>query len=984
MTELLARLSTALSRSYRIERELGAGGMATVYLAQDLKHDRKVAIKVLRPELAAVIGAERFLSEIKTTANLQHPNILPLFDSGSADGFLYYVMPYVVGETLHDRLQRSPQLPVAEAIAITTQVAAALGYAHEQGIVHRDIKPDNIMFSSGQAVVADFGIARAIDAAGGEQLTVTGTAIGTPAYMSPEQSAGQSDVDGRSDLYSLASVLYEMLAGEPPFTGQTAAAIIAKRLGSPTPRVRVVRQAVPESVDRALQQALQRTPADRFDTVTQFAEALRADPTPHRPRVAVAGTFAAVAILALAAGGWWLTRGRGISGALDDNVIAVMPFRVGGAADIGYLRESMLDLLDARLAGVNGPRTVEPRALLSAWRQAGGTEQEDLSDDASRRLAARLGAGRVLLGSAIATPTEFTLRGSLLRVSDGTIVADGVVEGVADSVAVLVNRLVARLLSLDAGEERERLDGLAATSLDALQDYLGGRKAYRRGDFFTAMDLYGRAFARDSTFAQAAFGLVATNPHIGTVLRSDGFGLTPTVWRLRSRLSARDMTLFRAMSWVGPNYPAASSYAEIIAAAELGASAAPDSPEHWFTLGDALAQYGAVSSQPDWPRRAADALDHAIALDSTFTPAIVKRLFIAMGMEDTVAIRRFAGLMEAPVTAGFADGTMLWAAAMKLGDSAGARRWRGLGNESHINYVTKLVKIPLHAVTAGLPLDDARWANQTLRREGATEVERNSAGLGEFAVAAAEGRLVSFGEWRFDQAGLSNPWIAANLVRQALIEPGYEPQMRELIRQYDPARWPPVRDCFVELYRVSTGDTSATRQAIRRLRAFASSNPPPIDAARWEPLEFRVCPLLLETMLEAPPFNRGGGTHLDELEALMRTGPRWFTGGEVGPTSPVGVANWTIARLREAEGNIPAALAAVRRREMSYYPEYLWTLPALLRQEGRLAALVGDTAGARRAYDHYLVLRTHPDPRLAPQRDSVIAERAALGPQERP
>jgi len=970
----MSRLAAALADRYKIERELGQGGMATVYLAQDLKHDRKVAVKVLRPELAAVIGAERFLQEIRTTASLQHPNILALFDSGAADGFLYYVMPFVEGETLRDRLHRERQLSVADSIGITSQVASALAYAHERGIVHRDIKPDNIIFSSGQAVVADFGIARAIGAAGGEQLTVTGMAIGTPTYMSPEQSAGESDVDGRSDLYSLATVLYEMLAGEPPFTGQTAAAIIAKRLGAPTPQVRVVRQAVSEPVDQALQKALQRVPTDRYATVAEFAKALRTDTVPRRPKTRVAAVTLA-GVLLLSAAGWWTVHGRGIGGHLDDNVIAVMPFRVGGAG-IGYLRESMLDLLDARLTGTNGPRTVEPRALLSAWRRAGGTDLEDLSDEQSRRLAAQLGAGRVLLGSAIATPTEFTLRGSLRRVSDGKVVADGVVEGSADSVAVLVNRLAARLLSLDAGEESERLDGLAATSLDALQDYLAGRKAYRRGDYFTAMDLYARAFARDSNFAQAAFGLLTTNPHIGTVLRVDGFMLTPTVWRLRDRLSARDVALL--MTWVGPNYPATSSYAEVIAQAEVAASGAPDSPEHWFALGNALTYYGAVSSQQDWPRRAAEALDRAIALDSSFTPAIDSRLFVAMVMEDTAAIRRLAALMEGPVTAGFADGTMLWAAAVTLGDSDGARRWRGQGNESHINYVTKLVKIPLHAVTVGLPLGDARWANQTLRREGATDQERGVAQLGEFAVAAAEGRLMSFGEWKFDEAGFGNPWVATNLIRQALIEPGYEPQVRQLIREYDPTRWPPVRDCFVELYRVSTGDTSSTRQAIQRLRAFASSNPPPIDAASWRPLEFRVCPLLLETLLEAPPFSSRGGKHLDELEALMRTGPRWFTGAAVGPTSPVSIANWTIARLREREGNIPAALAAIRRREMSYYPEYLWILPALLRQEGRLAALVGDTAGARRAYDQYLTLRTDPDPPFQPQRDSVIAERAVL------
>jgi len=972
------RLATALADRYRIERELGQGGMATVYLAQDLKHERRVAVKVLRPELAAVIGAERFLSEIKTTASLQHPNILALFDSGSADGFLYYVMPYVEGETLRDRLHRERQLSVEDSIGVTSQVAAALAYAHERGIVHRDIKPDNIMLSSGQAVVADFGIARAIGAAGGAQLTATGMALGTPAYMSPEQSAGESNVDGRSDLYSLASVLYEMLAGEPPFTGQTAAAIIAKRLGAPTPRVRVVRQAVPESVDRVLQKALQRAPADRYATVTEFAEALHAKPVAVPRKTGRFAALALVVVIALGTAGGWIMHRSGISGELDNNVIAVVPFRVSGDASIGYLRESMLDLLDARLAGTKGYRTVEPRALLSAWRQAGGNEQVDLSDKESRRLAARLGAGRVLLGSAIHTPTEFTLRGSLLRVSDGTVVGDGVVAGSADSVAVLANRLVARLLSLDAGEERERLDGLASTSLDALQDYLAGRKAYRRGDYFTSMDLFARAFARDSGFAQAAFGMVTSNAHIGTVLRVDGFQLTPTVWRLRDRLSARDFALFRSLTWVGPKYPANSSYAEIIAQAEEAASAAPDSPEQWYVLGYGLLYYGAVSSQPDWPRRAAEALDRSIALDSSFTPALASRLFLAMWMDDDAATRRLAALMEGPVTAGFADGTMLWAAAVTLGDSAGARRWRERGNESHLNFVTKLLKIPLHAATVGLPLGDAQWAIQTLRHEGSTEQERGAALLGDFAVAAAEGRLIPFAKWTFTQDEGGTAWVTANLVQQALIDPGYGAQMRALLARDTPGRWPPVRDCFIELYRVSTGDTSSTRLAIQRLRVFAASSGSRGASTSGPALELQVCPLLLETLLEAPPFGNGG-KHLDELEALMRTGPRWFTGAAVGPTSPVSVANWTIARLRAAEGNIPAALAAVRRREMSYYPEYLWILPAFLRQEGRLAALAGDTVGARRAYDRYLALRTAPDPPLQPQRDSVIVERAALG-----
>ena len=268
------RLSTALADRYRIERELGQGGMATVYLAEDLKHHRKVAIKILRPELAAVVGADRFVREIETTAALQHPHILGLIDSGKVNGTAYYVMPFVEGESLRDRITREKQLPLDDALRIAREVADALSYAHSKGVIHRDIKPENILLTSGHAVVADFGIARAISAAGGERLTETGLAVGTPAYMSPEQAAGDRDLDGRSDLYALACVLYEMLAGEPPFRGPTVEAVVRQHLTVEPRSVTQLRPAVPAEVAEALNRALAKTPADRFNPVGQFSEAL--------------------------------------------------------------------------------------------------------------------------------------------------------------------------------------------------------------------------------------------------------------------------------------------------------------------------------------------------------------------------------------------------------------------------------------------------------------------------------------------------------------------------------------------------------------------------------------------------------------------------------------------------------------------------------------------------------------------------------------
>ena len=318
------RLAAALAARYRIEREIGAGGMATVYLAHDLKHDRRVALKVLRPELAAVLGGDRFLIEIKTTAQLQHPHILPLFDSGTADTFLYYVMPYVEGETLRDKLNRETQLGIAEAVAITTDVADALDYAHRHGVIHRDIKPENILLHDGRPLVADFGIALALSAAAGGRMTETGLSLGTPHYMSPEQATAEKNITSRADIYSLGSVLYEMLTGEPPHLGTTAQQIIMKIVTEEAASVTKLRKAVPPNIAMAVGKALEKLPADRFDTAKAFASAL-ANPafaTPRTPaltqvsspwwrwRAAEGGpVLGAVAVFALAAG--WMVGRRG-------------------------------------------------------------------------------------------------------------------------------------------------------------------------------------------------------------------------------------------------------------------------------------------------------------------------------------------------------------------------------------------------------------------------------------------------------------------------------------------------------------------------------------------------------------------------------------------------------------------------------------------------------------------------------------------------
>jgi len=326
MNDTITRLTAALSDRYRIEHELGTGGMATVYLAHDLRHERDVAIKVLHPDLGAALGAERFLSEIRTTARLQHPHILPLLDSGNADGLLYYVMPVVSGETLRARLEREHQLPIDDARRIACEVADALGHAHRQNVIHRDIKPENILLQDGHALVADFGIALAVQTAGGQRMTQTGLSLGTPQYMSPEQAMGERTIDARSDIYALGAVTYEMLAGDPPFTGSSVQAIVAKVMTEKPSPIHTVRDTVPPQVEAAVLTALAKLPADRFATAAAFATAISAltwVTTEHAvPIRSVVGKRhilllggVALAAVALAFAGGRMTRGAGVTSA---------------------------------------------------------------------------------------------------------------------------------------------------------------------------------------------------------------------------------------------------------------------------------------------------------------------------------------------------------------------------------------------------------------------------------------------------------------------------------------------------------------------------------------------------------------------------------------------------------------------------------------------------------------------------------------------
>jgi eukaryotic-like serine/threonine-protein kinase len=497
-----------LADRYTILRELGSGGMATVYLAEDIKNRRPVAVKLLRPDLAAVLGPERFLREITLTARLDHPHILPLLDSGEAEGLLYYVMPYVEGESLRDRLNREKQLPVDDALQITREVADALGYAHSRGIVHRDIKPENILLSGGHARVADFGVARAITEAGEQSLTATGLAIGTPAYMSPEQTVGTRDLDGRSDLYSLGCTLYEMLAGEPPHTGASAQAVIAKRLSTPPPRVSLVRETIPNWVESALMKALQRLPADRFPTAARFIEALdehAADPAASRPAAGVrprisAGAVALVMVAAVAVGLLLVWPEPDRSGAVRS--LAVLPLEnLMGEADQDYFVEGMHDALIAELSKVAGV-TVTSRT--SAMRYRG-------TDKSIPQIARELGADGVIEGSVFREGDKVRITVQLIHgASDRHIWSESYQRGLRDVLILQgeVARAIATQIGVALTPDREgRAASVRPVDPEAYTLYLKGNFQAIRREYPAAIEHYQQAIAMDPSFAPAHAGL---------------------------------------------------------------------------------------------------------------------------------------------------------------------------------------------------------------------------------------------------------------------------------------------------------------------------------------------------------------------------------------------------------------------------------------------------------------------------------------------
>jgi TolB-like protein len=661
VTVVNSPLADALRDRYVLERELGRGGMATVYLARDLKHDRPVALKVIRPELASLVGSERFQREIGFAARLQHPHILPLLDSGEAAGQLWFTMPYIEGQSLRDRLRHESRLPVDEAVRIAGEAAQALQYAHEHGVVHRDVKPENLLLTrDGNTLVADFGIARALGG-GNERLTETGLAIGTPQYMSPEQATAD-EVDARSDQYALACVVYEMLSGEPPFTGPTPQAIIARSLGAPRPSLRLVRPAVPAALDSAVTCALARDRVDRFPSVAAFAEALgrapavtAASPTAastHRvPRRAVILAGAGILLAAGLVAALLLRPHTAGVVAPEAEVIAVLPFRAQGT-DVEVMGEGMVDLLARDLDAVGGVRTVDPRTVLTRWRRAGAGDA-DLS--AALKVGREVGAGSVLTGSIVEAGDRVRLDAELRSVA-GQALARARVDGPVDSLLGLVDRLALALLR-DVWRSHEplpnlRLGSLTTNSIEAIRAFLEGERFYRLSRWDSAEVALTRAVQADTGFALAYMRLASVYGWRESYASEDVRRFGQAAFRHSDRLSKRDRSLLQAYALFSQADPAG------VDTVRAYLRQYPDDIEARYLLGEALFHGRSLTAVP--PDSVAAAFDAVLRLDSSLTPALIHPAELALIYRDSAAYVRYLAAMERSIGAEDPEGRAAW------------------------------------------------------------------------------------------------------------------------------------------------------------------------------------------------------------------------------------------------------------------------------------------------------------------------------------
>jgi len=678
MTDRRQAVQQVLGDRYEIQDELGSGGMAVVYLADDRKHNRRVAIKVLRPELALEVGPERFLREIEVTAQLSHPHILPLYDSGGQGSVLYYVMPHVEGESLRQRIVREGQLPLEDALTITRDVAAALSYAHSRGIIHRDIKPENILLSGAQAIVADFGIAGVVAGEGG--LTRTGLVVGTPAYMSPEQAAGDRVVDGRSDLYALGCVLYEMLGGEPPHTGPSPQAILARQLSGEVRPLRPLRRTVTPAVEAVVRRALAPAAADRFPTVLDFSEALGRAATRRASRASVEWVLnvrlrrrwlvpaLGAVVVAAAVGLFAFLQGGARGGPLVPG-IAVFPFRATGGGGEQWT-EQLPDLLATILDGTPGLRVADPWALWRSLRPARDARALSPADpDEAARLARAAGVDRYVLGAVREAGTMLQLSVRLYRVGRAEPLESFTVDGSATALDSLAQRLAVALIARVAGQEEETLPSFsqyATVSAHALKAFLTAREAARRGRIDSAEAAIDRMLALDSTFALGLVEAIGVKSW-ATFLRGGAYtGLMELAERaqrhgagLSERNRLRIEAVLASVRTDGPT--AAAALHRLLEIDSLDVRT-------WHMLAYVQQVYGWQYGRE--PRDALASLDRAIGVDPAYVPALGVHGWLAVNLNGPdVAGAELALLRGADTTSPLSRGARFAMRAIEQADA---------------------------------------------------------------------------------------------------------------------------------------------------------------------------------------------------------------------------------------------------------------------------------------------------------------------------
>ena len=1021
------RASEVLADRYRITREIGRGGMATVYLARDIRHSRDVAVKVVRADLAAALGGGRFLREIEIVAALRHPHIVPLYDSGETDGILYYVMPYEPGRSLRDRLTRDRQLPVDEALLILRDVCDALAHAHRHGIVHRDIKPDNVLLAGRHALVTDFGVAKAVGAAYGRSdrseathgpkdlQTTAGVSLGTPAYMAPEQVAADPRVDHRADIYAFGALAYEVLAGRPPFHSEEPQLVLAAHLTETPVPVTTHRADVPQAVATLIMKCLEKRPADRWqsadDVLTRLERVLATSANAAEPPTA-SGRVPDIAPTRRPA--WIATRSRRIAAAvgamvavvaafalaidqardrvdppptLDPGRIVVLPFRLSGVdSSQRALAESVVDLLSARLNGEGGPLAMDSRTVISAWNRARGS-QEGTTDHA-RQVARSLGAAEAVSGTIVGGPgSRVTLTANVIPGRGGVARPVATVSGHIDSIPSLLDIVAVRIVAREAGVSERRL-GTITTSIPALREYLWGRIEYRRGHETESAKHFARAVELDSTFAVAALDLaVAAGQPLGmrprcqpteciTTYFALGFRnpgpasehqriarAVEAAWRHRDRLGARDRPLAEALRADSSSEP--NTARVMIDALQRASREAPDRAETQYLLGSLLLYQGPAIEIVDSRGRAAAAFRTARELDPQYVAPIAGLLEVAALERDTVELRRIGEEYLSRDSVGPSADYVRWRVAAGLGDSAALDSIRRRLDSLDTSTLQRIIQA---SVLNGLDLADAARAASIVVGRASDGIERRIALGSAYLLALNRGRPREAARWlerrSMEQNDVLSTWTWATMAAlfwdgDSALADSIAKDRGDLIARDTLL---PEQDSLAHLRLARHMSQQGLWDVMRGDTARASA------AARW--LRRNAHPLggdFVDVLMASRSLRADAATLRARIDSVTLEG--------CCTLAVVSWANVVSARAHEAAGRDRDALRAVRRGIWRFPPQLLSTF---LRDEGRLAAKLGERAAAIRAYRHYLALRSAPEPELQAEVDSVRAELAKL------